>query len=314
VKFLKSQGIVLILAAVALALVGNNLVWPFLKPKFASRSAAPATATASAPAPSRTATAASKTISSPLVTATVTKLIDAMKAVQAAPPAVAKRENMNAPELKNLALAWNSSPLRDPFKRRGAISEKSAREQLTLTGILRQTDSDLAVINNAIIAVGESILGFRIEKVEPDRVWLSGPNGQESIEFKYFVQAPKPPQTPDTPEKPAENPVSAAPPEPRRPVRTRSKESRATPAGSGGLNAEERAGQSIDDAMEGGEFVRLGDYFLRQQLLDAPFDVIDSVLWFPILNITVIERDDVLSRCLINNDENEVIAADLLPD
>lgn len=191
-KFLKSQGIVIVLALVAVILVGKNLVWPFLKPKFASRPAAKMAGPVSVPSPVPAAPPQSAPQPSPApVSATFSKLVDAVKSVQATSQA-SKFERMNAQGLKAQSLAWVASPQRDPFKRRGLVSEKSAKEQLTLTGILRQTDSDLAVINNQVIATGEMILGFKIETVESDRVWVSGPNGREEIGFKFFVEPTKP--------------------------------------------------------------------------------------------------------------------------
>jgi hypothetical protein len=185
VKFLKSQGIVLILAAFAILLVGKNLVWPFLKPKFASR-AQPAAAVAADAKP---------TVGQKVVQTLANRVTEVLKTVQTQTPVaqVAILERIDAQALQANAPNWVASPLRDPFKMRGGVSDKPARDQLTLTGILRQTDSELAVINNLILSAGEMILGFRVETVEADRVWVSGPNGREALEFKHFVQAPAKP-------------------------------------------------------------------------------------------------------------------------
>jgi hypothetical protein len=220
VKFLKNQGIVIVLAAFAVLLVGKNLVWPFLKPKFAG---APKP-TAAAPA------AAAPTKPSPLQNAAQTlanRVSEVLKTVQGQIPGspALPHEKMDALALQAQLASWVASPRRDPFKMRGGVSDKSAREQLMLTGILRQTDSELAVINGLILSAGEMILGFQVEMVEADRVWVSGPNGRESLEFKYFVPSPEKivtvevqPPSPDT-EKPAAQeaplessaPVSPAP-------------------------------------------------------------------------------------------------------
>jgi hypothetical protein len=239
----------------------------------------------------------------------VTKLVDAMKAVHAAPaPAAVRREKMNAQELKNLAVAWNSSPLRDPFKRRSAFSEKSAREQLTLTGILRQTDSELAVINNQIIAVGETILGFKIESVEADRVWVSGPNDREVIEFKISAS--------DVP--PKEVVVANATFQSAQLARlssanrTQKTDRISVGAHPSRLLFDEGTGHWIDHVMDSGRLIRLEDGSVWRV---SPIDVIDSMLWLPISNITVIDGDDPsYPHKLVNMDDNEVVNAKLLQD
>ncbi|HUS37561.1 MAG TPA: hypothetical protein VM680_19590 [Verrucomicrobiae bacterium] len=187
-KFLKSQGIVLVLAAFAVLLVGKNLIWPFLKPKFASRP------TPAAANPAATANTGAKSSALQNVAQTLaSRVTDVLKTVQAQMPAAqaARLEKLDAQALRGQAANWARSPLRDPFKMRGGVNDKPARDQLKLTGILRQTDSELAVINNLILSAGEMILGFKIETVEADRVWVSGPNGREALEFKYFVQGPE---------------------------------------------------------------------------------------------------------------------------
>jgi hypothetical protein len=98
---------------------------------------------------------------------------------------------MNIQEAAANAPRWSQSPKRDPFKMMGARSDgKSARDLLTLGGVLRQSDSTLAVLNNRVLAAGDTILGFRLESVEDQCVWVSGPNGREQVEFKYSVPPP----------------------------------------------------------------------------------------------------------------------------
>lgn len=189
-KFLKNQGIVILLAAFAVLLVGKNLVWPFLKPKFAS-----APKPAASPAnPAPTSNAGAKP--TPLQNAAqnlANRVSDVLKTVQSQLPGAqsAPHQKMDAQALQSLVAGWVNSPQRDPFKMRGGVSDKSAREQLMLTAILRQTDSELAVINGSVMSVGEMVLGFTVDLVEADRVWVSGPNGRESIEFKNFSHTPE---------------------------------------------------------------------------------------------------------------------------
>ena len=196
-KILRNQGFVIVLAVFALFLVGKNLVWPFLGPKFARRSPAPQAK--AAPAASETAQAASAAAkpanppsAAPAKTVSTQNGQVASGAGAADEPGtmVVPDASMNLRELWSRTPEWADSPQRDPFKMRGGVNDKSAREQLTLTGILRQTEQELAVLNNRVLAEGDTILGFRIETVEPDRVWVSGPNGREMLEFKYNVQSP----------------------------------------------------------------------------------------------------------------------------
>ena len=98
---------------------------------------------------------------------------------------------MDVHAMQSSAPAWAETPRRDPFHVRGGIKDgKSARELLILTGTLRQTRSTLAVVNNQVLSAGDTILGFKIESVSDNEVWVSGPNGRESIEFKYSVTLP----------------------------------------------------------------------------------------------------------------------------
>jgi hypothetical protein len=228
------------------------------------------------------------------VNATVAKLVDAMKAVQTTPIAAVRREAMNARELKNLAVAWNSSPLRDPFKKRGVFSDKSAREQLALTGILRQTGSELAVINNRILAIGDSILDFKIESVEADHVWVSGPNGKEMLEFKVSVPQPK------APEALASDPITQSPPQTRPSSRNRDKKTNA--AGEGAppteVPVEEKSSHIVDSialvTMEYGSLLTI-----------SPLEQIESDLWSPISNIATIEANDLIySRNFVKVDDD----------
>lgn len=187
-KFLKNKGIVLILALFAVGLVFKNLVWPSLR----RHSPAPARAAANAPS------------ASPLVAAATAKASPAPAAgpVKAAGISVVGTMNDRLPQspmdlnaMQSSAPAWAETPRRDPFHIRGGIKDgKSARELLTLMGVLRQTRSTLAVVNNQVLSVGDSILGFKVESVEDDRVWVSGPNGREVVDFKYTASPamPKP--------------------------------------------------------------------------------------------------------------------------
>jgi hypothetical protein len=87
------------------------------------------------------------------------------------------------------ATEWIESPRRDPFQVRDAPghlagTNRPASDFLTLSGIWRQTGSALAVINGAVVGQGDTVLQFKIESIESDRVWVYGPSGVERVSFK----------------------------------------------------------------------------------------------------------------------------------
>ena len=205
-KFLGNRGFVIVLAILAVALVSKNLLWPVIRRSFGTRgSTKSAPANVPSPAPAATSPEAAKAgpatpASQPAVRHALDKVASlvtpAAKAVPQAP--------MDVHSMRASSPAWIANPLRDPFFVRAGIKDgRSARELLTLTGTLQQTASTLAVLNNRVLAAGDSILGFKLEAVENDRVWVTGPNGRESVEFKYIVElAPKEPAQAEPPQLP----------------------------------------------------------------------------------------------------------------
>ncbi len=84
---------------------------------------------------------------------------------------------------------WVNAPRRDPFdmelKRVEATGTQfKAMQLLKLTGIWRQTGGSLVVINEHVLGLGETVLAYRIDSIESDRVWVQGPNGREALEFQ----------------------------------------------------------------------------------------------------------------------------------
>jgi hypothetical protein len=82
--------------------------------------------------------------------------------------------------LETNAPRWEQAPRRDPFRSR-FNAQSQAAHFLSLKGIWRQTGSALAVINDRVVAENDRVLDFSIEKIEPDRVWVVGPNGREGL-------------------------------------------------------------------------------------------------------------------------------------
>jgi hypothetical protein len=179
-KLLQNPAVVIILAGLALGLVLKNAILPMIKrgggARSLSRSAVP---------PAKAATVAVQSEARPAQPAVSGKESLAEKPGESMPVPSA---DINLPEVLSGSTRWTASPRRDPFQfeRRGQDGP-SARDLLKLSGIWRQANSTLAVLNNRVIHEGENILGFTVQTVESDRVWVQGPNGRESLEFKYPV-------------------------------------------------------------------------------------------------------------------------------
>jgi hypothetical protein len=86
------------------------------------------------------------------------------------------------PQTLNVVLNTNLPTLTKPVK--------SAQETLVLKAIWLQTGSNLAVINNRIVEEGSSILDYKVDKIEADKVWVTGPIGQERVFWGVGTNAP----------------------------------------------------------------------------------------------------------------------------
>ena len=84
---------------------------------------------------------------------------------------------------------WMHSPRRDPF-RSATGSGKRATAALTLQGIWRQPGGNFAVIDGHLVGEGDPIADLRVDKIEADRVWVTGPNGREELGFKPPTKRP----------------------------------------------------------------------------------------------------------------------------
>jgi hypothetical protein len=91
---------------------------------------------------------------------------------------------------------WLEAPRRDPFEvYRAALTGPpgpSAAKLLSLKAIWRQAGGQLAVINSAVLAEGDEIAGFKLERIEADAVWVRGTNGSERVEFSLVTTAANP--------------------------------------------------------------------------------------------------------------------------
>ncbi len=87
----------------------------------------------------------------------------ALPAAGAADAAPALRQRQ-----REQAARWTWS--RDPFTRGPAVVGVAG---LTLTGIIWDQTSPLAIVNGEVLRPGQEIEGYRLLQIQPDRVWLS---------------------------------------------------------------------------------------------------------------------------------------------
>jgi len=95
---------------------------------------------------------------------------------------------MSISEIHQRLSQWIMAPRRDPFQH---FSKKSdypgVGAVLKLSGVWRQTGSRLAVINQKVLAEGDVIEDYRIERIEGERVWLQGPVGLEPLDLELAL-------------------------------------------------------------------------------------------------------------------------------
>lgn len=83
---------------------------------------------------------------------------------------------------------WIQVPKRDPFQHFIAQDGyPGAGAYLTLSAVWRQTGSRLAVINQKVLAEGDTIKDYRLERIEGERVWVHGPVGLEPLDLELIL-------------------------------------------------------------------------------------------------------------------------------
>jgi len=83
---------------------------------------------------------------------------------------------------------WVTVPRRDPFQHFIAQDGyPGAGAYLTLSAVWRQTGSRLAVINQKVLAEGDTIKDYRLERIEGERVWVHGPVGLEPLDLELIL-------------------------------------------------------------------------------------------------------------------------------
>lgn len=162
-KLLRNPLTVAALAVLALGVVVWNLARP-LWTRYQTRAKA-------APAAARKAT----------------RVTPAIPQVRPDAPAATSLTPINLEVIQARLVEWIDSPLRDPFEAylgglRGTPGPRAA-DLLALKAVWRQTGQRLAVINDAVVGEGDQVLGFRIDRIEGDVVWVHGTNGTERLQF-----------------------------------------------------------------------------------------------------------------------------------
>jgi hypothetical protein len=111
---------------------------------------------------------------------------------------------------------WIDNPRRDPFLLETPFLDKDGNQTSSpvarwkLKAIWRQTGGRVAAINDRVYEEGDEIQGYKIERIEGDRVWFEGPHGKEPLSFsKPAPPRPAKPQPP--PASPTESPKSSNP-------------------------------------------------------------------------------------------------------
>jgi len=172
VKLLRNPIAVTVLVLLAVAVIAYQF-WPKSRPRGSPTAPSPPS-----PAPAAAASAPAKPAKPP--------------AGLPAPPQ-APAASVEIAVLETNSLRWAEAPRNDPFKVRFYVSgaqgtNRPAMEVLTLNAIWQQADdAPLAVINNRLLGQGDVILEFKIRAIEPDRVWVDGPNGREPVRFKLLT-------------------------------------------------------------------------------------------------------------------------------
>lgn len=179
----RKQIIVGLLAVIAVAVLGWNLLGG--KPKRGAKSAA------QAPSASGSSSLAKGTPGGPA----------AAKAT--APTRLEPSAPIEVAALSTRFPQWVEAPARDPFlptmtstnlaKDQGPPPPK-ASERLVIRAIWRQSGNRLAVVNDAVLGEGDRVAGYLVEKIDASQIWVRGTNGFESVDF--LVGAPKTPRVP----------------------------------------------------------------------------------------------------------------------
>ena len=101
-------------------------------------------------------------------------------------------EPVDRKSLDSRWLSWVRAPIRDPFLLLPPPPRKEAApltpaSRLQLSGLWVQTGGRLAVINQAVYGEGDTVMGFKILRIDSKQVLVQGPEKTEPINFTTYV-------------------------------------------------------------------------------------------------------------------------------
>ncbi|MCC6233096.1 MAG: hypothetical protein IT580_10665 [Verrucomicrobiales bacterium] len=185
-KILRSPLVVGLMALLAVGVMVGNLFWPAIQRWRVNRAAAAAAALVAQNAPLGGPPAAPAGSASGAGTNSAST-----------GHVRADSTSMDRATIREQALRWLQAATRDPFLAihvPGRVKPKGppASDNLQVSAILRQTGSQLAVINQLIVGEGDKIAGYALERIEGDGVWVRGTNGLERVQIRGPISEPEP--------------------------------------------------------------------------------------------------------------------------
>ncbi|MCL5099430.1 MAG: general secretion pathway protein GspB, partial [Candidatus Omnitrophica bacterium] len=114
------------------------------------------------------------------------------------PPAPSITDIIPGQSIDYSQVGWIRFQHRDPFGAAGdgqggkaaGNSSRTNQPLLMLQALWQQTSRRLAVINGKVVGEGDSVAGFKVEKIEDDWVWLRGTAGLVRLDFKFNGTVP----------------------------------------------------------------------------------------------------------------------------
>jgi hypothetical protein len=97
--------------------------------------------------------------------------------------------SLDRQDLQSRFSKWVNAPRRDPFELLAALKTEVAPPPSPVAGwklkaIWKQTGGRAAAINKGVYSEGDKIEGYKLETIEGDQVWFTGPRGRESLGFQ----------------------------------------------------------------------------------------------------------------------------------
>lgn len=207
-KALRNPWVVGLMATAAVGVMVGNLFWPAIQRWRATRASMATAATAQAAS------------TSPLGTPQAGAVPAEASAAEAAVSSSHVRPDstsMDRPLIRRQVLRWLQASTRDPFvaiRMAGRDHPKGppASDNLQVSAILRQTGSQLAIINQALVSEGDKVAGYVLERIEGDGVWVRGTNGLEQVKMPGPIPEPEPVVPPPATKSAEATPVQALKP------------------------------------------------------------------------------------------------------